>query len=169
MKLSEAVSTEFLRACIRNGLVLDTNAFLPAFTNIETDREERRIIKNIISYCTRKGGKIILTTHILAEITNLTINRPKKGIIDEDISRTIVVLKEALEHHAGKSQILQYPEFSRFGFTDISIVEACKATGCGVLTEDESLCAEIIKAGYLAMNFRVLASQSLILDLYTKA
>lgn len=167
MKLSETVSSEFLRACIHYGLVLDTNVFLQAFTHIEADEEERRIVKSIVGYCGNKGGKIVLTPHILAEITNLTINRPRDGVIPDDITKMILALADTTEHYTAKERILSMPEFDRFGFADLSIVEACKNTSCGALTDDKTLHTELLNARCLAMNPKILAEQSLILDLYS--
>lgn len=166
MKLSEAVSSEFLRNSIQNGLILDTNAFLPAFTEVEVDREEKRIVRGIIGYWNNKGGKIILTPHILAEITNLVINRPRKGVTPEDADKTVMALNDIIEHYASKDQIMCYSEFRRFGFADMSILEACQKKGCAVLTKDESLCAELYNHKCSVMNFATLANRSLILDLY---
>ncbi len=168
MKLSERVSNEFLRACIKSGIILDTNVFLQAFTQIEADKEEKRIVKSIVGYCANKGGSIILTPHILAEITNLAINRPRKGIVSTDIERVIVVLNEVKEHYSTKDIILCQPEFSRFGFADLSIKEACKELSCGVLTNDKTLHADLVNECYFAMNTRELASQSLVNDLFCK-
>ena len=166
MRLFETVSSEFLRGCIREGFILDTNIFLQAFTEIESDEEERKITRSIVSYCGNRGGKIILTPHILAEITNLTINRPRKGLMPDDIRRMVLVLKDVLEHYTKKDEILSRPEFDRFGFADLSVVDACKSLSCGALTSDGALYGELINAHCLAINIKTLAEQSPILDLH---
>lgn len=155
----------FLRACMANGFIVDANLFLLlAFdtTHKYTHglEEELLITRSVTGYCSEKGAKLILTPHIIAEISNMLINRGKKFNFTGDANFITLTkfLKESLEHPVPKDLILGNSHLAYIGFTDLSIIEAAKEKGFGVLTIDNELFCRLTDEGCYAINPRIIAN-----------
>jgi len=155
---------EFFRACINNGLIVDANLFLLlAFgtSHKRTDGmdEEMVITKSIATYCSDKGGKLILTPHVIAEVSNMLINR-QKGFDFAGNTNFIILtnfLREAFEHPVPKSLILDNKHLAYVGFTDLSILEAAKENNYGVLTVDGGLYTKLCDEGCYVVDPKAIA------------
>ena len=85
---------------------------------------------------TKKFPNITITPEVLAECTNLLkrdISGDKYSFI---LNRIIEPLKNFGEVYVEKDVILNYSEFSRFGPTDVSLIECSKRTQGLILTQD---------------------------------
>lgn len=80
--------------------------------------------------------KVFLTSHVLAEFSNLTFNHKRfDKDFDEYLSSVIIALKNIVEEHVKKNEILT-SSFFKFGFTDVSIMELAIKSGLPVITDD---------------------------------
>lgn len=154
----------FLRACLTNGFIVDANLFLLLAFGTSHKRtagmdEELNITKTIATYCSDNGGKLILTPHIIAEVSNLLINRAKRFDFSGDANFTKMTdfLREATEYPVPKGLILGNAHLAYVGFTDLSILEAAKEEGYGVLTRDGELFCRLIDERCQAVNPKVIA------------
>ncbi len=98
-------------------------------------QEELKLLLNLI----KPFKSIMITPQILAECTNLlnqSMNSDKYKFL---LAQIVKPLKEFGELYIEKNIILNYPEFSRFGPTDIGIVECSKKMGSLIITEDSNL------------------------------
>lgn len=154
----------FLRACITNGFIVDANLFLLLAFETSHKRttgmdEELKITRTITSYCSEKGGKLILTPHIIAEISNLLINR-EKGFNFSGSARFAKMtdfLHAAQEHNVPKDLILGNSHLAYVGFTDLSILEATSKKNYGVLTIDKVLFCKLTDERRQAANPKIIA------------
>lgn len=136
----------FFRACIKNGFIVDANLFLllafeTSHKRTQGMEEELKITREVTRYCSEKGAKLILTPHIIAEISNMLINRQKGFNFskNENFTKMTDLLYAAQEHHIPKELILRNSQLTYIGFTDLSILEAANKEGYGVLTIDNEL------------------------------
>jgi hypothetical protein len=155
----------FFHACIFNGLIVDANLFLLLAFETSHKRtngmdEELIITRRIASCCSERGAKLILTPHIVAEVSNMIINRGKKFNFSGDANfiKLTGFLREAQEHSVEKELILENTHLSYVGFTDLSILEAAKKKNYGVLTVDNELFCRLVDEGRQAVNPRVIAN-----------
>ena len=154
----------FFRACLINGFIVDANLFLLlAFgtSHKRTDgmEEELNITKTVTGYCSDQGGKLVLTPHIVAEVSNMLINR-KKGFNfsgNSNFIKMIEFLRLAQEYQVPKELILDNIHLPYIGFTDLSILEAAKNEGYGVLTVDKELYCRLSAESCQAVNPRIIA------------
>lgn len=156
--------TEFFRASIKNGLIVDANLFLLLAFELDHKRTEDlggelEVLQAITSYCVDQGGRLILTPHIIAEVSNMLINRGKKFDLsgDSKFARLTRFVALAAEKHISKELILDNKHLAYLGFTDLSIMEAAKEDGFGVLTLDNELYCKLTDEECLVVNPRVIA------------
>jgi hypothetical protein len=155
----------FFHACIFNGFIVDANLFLLlAFdtSHKKTDGmdEELVITRRVATHCSDQGGKLILTPHIISEISNMLINRGKRFDFSHDANfiKLTKFLQEAKEHPVEKELILGNAHLSHIGFTDLSILEAAKKENYGVLTIDGELFSRLCDDGRQVMNPKFIAA-----------
>jgi predicted nucleic acid-binding protein len=82
---------------------------------------------------------IIVTPQVLAECTNLLNQNTTSSKYLFLLTQIINPLKEFGEVHIKKNIILDSMEFSRFGSTDVSIIECSKKMNSLIITEDSNL------------------------------
>lgn len=101
----------------------------------------------------------ITTPHVLSELTNLS-----KGLSDQRAAgffgTLVQVLRGATEIHVEKDRILADRKLPRFGFTDLSLVEAARELGCLVLTDDFPAWGLLMREKCAAINFNHLRQSS---------
>lgn len=154
----------FLRACIRNGFILDTNTFLLLTLGTSHKKtlgydEELKIVRRIASYCSENKGKLVLTPHIVSEVSNILINRSKRHDFSENqnFTKKVEFIKNATEHQVEKDVILNNTHLNYIGFTDLSILEAAKKEKYGVLTMDGELFCRLCDDSCFAAIPKVIA------------
>lgn len=82
---------------------------------------------------------ILITPQILAECTNLLNQKVDSNKYEFLLKRIVKPLKEFGEIYIEKNIILDYSGFSRFGSTDIGIIECSKQKNSLIITEDHNL------------------------------
>lgn len=97
--------------------------------------EELKLLLKLIKFF--KG--IIITPQILAECANILNKNTNSNKYEFLLSKIVNPLKEFGEVYIEKNIILNYPEFSRFGPTDIGIIECSKKMNSLIITEDLDL------------------------------
>ena len=98
-------------------------------------KEELELLLKII----KPFESIIITPQILAECTNLLNQSVDSNKYQFLLSQIVQPLKEFGEVYIEKKIILSYSEFSRFGSTDIGIIECSKRMKSLIITEDSNL------------------------------
>jgi hypothetical protein len=109
-----------------------------------------KFIENLLAYT---HASIVVTPHILAELSNHTFDKMLYGQpLQEYFSHVLVAIKTANEQYTHKDTILANQALLRFGFTDLSILEAAKGLDCAVLTDDDKLHSALLEANCRSMN-----------------
>jgi predicted nucleic acid-binding protein len=133
-------------------LVLDTNLLLLLLVG----GCDKKLLKNYTS--TRKysdddydllikilrhfESSIVITPHILTEISNLSRRDIKEPQLSYYFKTVIDKLKNCKEEHIPLENLIgvKIDILSRFGFTDISIIEVAQKIEAVILTDDIALC-----------------------------
>lgn len=173
--MSDRTLEEFIHACVKYGIIVDTCLFLAFVFGCNNKRTHDLgkilpILNQIINYCLVKQSKIILTPHILAELSNLVVNR-EKNIDSQDkrnISTLIDKVNGSTEKIITKEDIVKNKATSFLGFADVSIIEAAKQNNYGVLTKDGKLHLELQRAGCQSINILDLAKYNQLLKVYQR-
>ncbi len=173
--MSNKLFEQFIRACIKNGIIIDTCLFLALIFGNNHKRTKNLdnilpILSIIVTYCTSQQSQIIITPHILAELSNLTVNR-SKDIDNEDkknINALINKVKESTEAFIAKNDILNNHATHFLGFTDVSIIEAARKYEYGVLTQDAKLYLELQRANCQSINILDLVNYKQLLEVYQR-
>jgi len=106
-------------------------------------------------------GNVVTTTHILAEISNLSGQHgdPERS----DLFRKLVSLIPLLpEYHLGADIAVVDPVFVRLGLTDAAIAAIASDRGLHVLTTDFDLWAHLQKIGVASYNFNHIRQAGLL-------
>jgi hypothetical protein len=166
----------FFRACITNGFIVDANLFLllafeTSHKRTEGMDEELKITRAVTRYCSDRGGRLILTPHIISEISNLLISRQKRVSFSGNANFTKMTefLHAAQEHHVPKGLILGNSHLNYLGFTDLSILEAANKEGYGVLTIDNELFCRLNDDSCQVINPKKIAEHKTLYSLLPAA
>lgn len=157
---------QYLAPFASNGLLVDTNLFLLYAVGLH-DRSAIARFKRTnqydgddfdrVSNVARRCSRLVTTPHILAEISNLAIDRaagkyhPFLGVLLEAIRATH-------ELHVAKDIIVEAATLPFLGFTDTSIVELAKRDGFLVFTDDLPLAAYLSRINCAVINLNHLRS-----------
>lgn len=156
----------FERACTKHGLILDTNLLillLIGYYNAgyiehcsktqEYTEADFHYLANIIKAL---SPKIIVTPHILSELSNITFKKMLSGEkLKQYLQEVFALVELAAEQHVDKDIIMESPKLlADFGFTDLSIIEAAKQYSYAVMTADDPLYAQLLQAGCVAENLK---------------
>jgi rRNA-processing protein FCF1 len=155
----------YYRACSQNGLIIDTNLLIlllvgryePTYLKdcprtCQYSVKDFVFIENLVNYT---NAKIIVTPHILAELSNLTFDKMLYGrSLEAYISQVINTIKGTEERHTHKDKILANDLLKRLGFADLSVIEASSEHGCAVMTDDDKLYKYLCDATCPAMNLK---------------
>ena len=99
-----------------------------------------------ISYVLSRFSRKVVTPHILAELSNLSVQARKEE--REDYFKTFRgLLKRTSEDYIGKDIVLSFPLFPKIGVTDLGIIEAAKENNYLVFTNDKDLVGQAKKKG----------------------
>ena len=101
---------------------------------------------------------ILVTPQILAEVSNLSLQMPA-GRLRDYFACAVGPLWQMSEEHVPKDKLLAVPALHKLGFTDASILEACRTRGCAVLTDDLPLYGILCKNKHPAFNLNHLRGQ----------
>ncbi len=134
-----------------SGLILDTNILLLFLVGIFNKdyikkcdflqnsnkcygEEHYKLVGKIIKYF----NKIIITPQVLAEIYNIahTSRIKKEKLLDEFLIKVINQLKSFKEQYINKEIIFNNSEVIKFGFADISLIEAARELKSPILTDE---------------------------------
>ena len=104
--------------------------------------------------------RIIITPHILAEISNLS----KKGFTRDEfgnfLKSSILFIGAIGEDYIQKERILSSPDFPMLGFTDVSIILSARQNNAEVVTADYPLRGKCIQSGIKAYTITELSEQT---------
>ena len=122
-----------------------------------TERFTEQDYQLLLSICQHFESEIIITPHIMAELSNLS--RSKRGISDDRLRMYFNVAVDKLNQY--KEEHIPFGEIAaidlgiivNFGFTDMTIVEAAKKLGAVILTDDLPLAEHAVSCGMVAINF----------------
>lgn len=105
------------------------------------------------------ANKLIVTPHILAELSNLSITG-KKGMFGEEVllylQSVVNILKNAEEHHQHSEFLwgMKLAILSRFGFTDLTIYELAKNKNIPILTDELDLYLHLRESRFPVIKFQ---------------
>lgn len=103
------------------------------------------LVKNFLMNFLEKSG-VFITPEVLAEISNLSKTKMKEFFYDFICFSKIKLLQELKEAYINKDIILSNDKLLKYGFTDISLIEATKNNkGSLLLTSDRALYGYCIK------------------------
>jgi len=149
---------------IKKGLIVDTNilllyligsydiSYIKRFKRTEsyTKEEYKFLCCFLENYCPNKK---YISPHILTELSNLSLSVSSERL-SEYFSYFIDILKKTSEIYINKNQIFKFKELSKFGVTDISILQTAKEYDFFVLTSDYKLSNYLFKNDIEVFNFR---------------
>ena len=90
----------------------------------------------IITRFLSKFRKIIVTPHVLAEVSNLINTRVHKSDFADFIEKIIEILSDFKEVYVQKDEIISREELKKVGITDTGILLACERDNNLILTKD---------------------------------
>lgn len=104
--------------------------------------EDHKVISYVISCFSKK----VVTPHILAELSNLSL-QARKEEREDYFNIFMELLKRTTEDYIGKDIVLSFPLFPIIGVTDLGIIEAAKKSSYLVFTNDKYLVGQARKKG----------------------
>jgi predicted nucleic acid-binding protein len=115
---------------------------------VKYEIEDFQRISNFVS----KFKKIIITPHILTELSNLSFNitEPK---LSSYLQKFVRVLKNFHEESLDKNTILKLDLFAKLGVTDSAFIEIAKDKKYLVITDDLDAYANMLKLRIDAINY----------------
>ena len=144
-----------------NGIIVDTNLLILFLIGIYDSRyiskfkitckyseEDFKILKDIV-----KGfKKIIITPHIVAELSNLSMKIPENRL-KEYFKYFIEILKKSDEINIDKNSILLNKYIDKIGVTDVGIMLASENNEFLFITDDFQLANISFSKGLPVINF----------------
>lgn len=160
---------KYFRACSQKGLVIDANLLVLLLVGrykksfirgcqLTSDYSENdyEFIERLIAYT---KASIIVTPHVLAEISNLTFDKMLRGKeLEAYFVHALSAIRIAKERFIDKDRIILHDKLLTFGFADIANVEIAKEFGYAVLTEDGELFGYLANLKYPVLNLAMMAS-----------
>lgn len=154
---------EFKNKYLKSGIILDSNILLL----LVVGRINPKLIKD--NNCLSKYNeemfselnafisifkKIIVTPHILTELSNLYFSSMHKASDLSKCEKLLRILKDLYEIQIMKDNIINEKSFCKYGITDIAIVNAAKRNKIGILTDDYKLSgyATFLRLGVININ-----------------
>jgi rRNA-processing protein FCF1 len=161
----------FAKACSTYGVVIDSNLLIVLLIGLHDKNQisksnltsgftedDFEVIRNVAW----KSVKVIITPHILAELSNLLVDRTrgKRGEILHSpyLEKTIGLLREAEEKYISKNDIIDCEESPRLGFTDLAVAQVAAKTKCAVLTNDGELYEKLVEMSCAVANTATLVA-----------
>jgi len=140
-----------VRQMASRGLLVDTNLFLLYGVGLfdknlitQFKRTNKYTIEDfeLVSGIASQSARLITTPHILTEVSNLALGRPRdrrQGFLETFVS----LIQRTHELHVEKDVIVTTSAFRSYGITDAGVVELAQRERYLVFTDDFPL------AGYL--------------------
>lgn len=163
------IREENIRSYFRKGIIVDTGPLillLAGYYNYdligknkltaEFTMEDFDILMGFLS----KFRAIIVTPHILAEVSNLINKGVNKSNFADFIERVIEKLLDFKEVHIHKDEILVGEEVKKVGITDAGILLACEEGDNLILTKDFKFNGLCISKGLPVIHFDKLRAES---------
>ncbi len=91
--------------------------------------------------------RALVTPQVLAEVSNLSMKGINRNEFRKFIESCLPFFEKIGEEYIEKGKILEFPDISRYGFTDVSILLAAKRLNAEVVTEDIPLNGKCKKLG----------------------
>ncbi len=107
-----------------------------------------------------KFRKIIVTPHVLAEVSNLINTRVNKTDFADFIEKIIETLSDFKEAYVQKDEIISREELKKVGITDTGILLACERDNNLILTKDFQFKGLCISKGLPVIHFDRLRAES---------
>ena len=100
---------------------------------------------------------IYITPQILAELSNLSFKEGKKiDCYDEEfeayVMNVVEIINNSKEDFTTKEDLIKFPYFRKFGFTDMSILSLAQKESLPVITDDLRLHNLFINLGIESLN-----------------
>lgn len=155
-------------------LVLDTNLFVLLFIGgydnnflnqctctQKYSKNDYDLLLKIFQYF---DSEIIITPHILAEISNLSRRDIKEPNIANYFETIVDRLKNCKEEHVSLDRLLglDIKILTRFGFPDMSVIEAAKKMDAVILTDEYALSGHATSSGLANIRFGTISANYLI-------
>ena len=141
-----------IRSYFRKGIIVDTGPLillLAGYHNYDTIGKNKLTAEftkadfDILMGFLSNFRGIIVTPHVLAEISNLINTKVNKSDFTDFIEKTIEELLRFKEIYIQKDEILAGEEVKKVGITDAGILLACERDNNLILTKDlkfEGMC-----------------------------
>lgn len=161
------MSLDYFRKMFRKyrdiGILIDTNLILvyllgridPGFISTnERTKTYREVDFRILEGIIKNTNKIIVSSYILTEVSNLSkIRRHNLREYYEEFTKYIITSSE----DSPPTQTLISKETQdtllKFGLTDLSIIETLRINNYLLLSADFKLCSKVLDLGYDAINY----------------
>jgi len=161
----------FCAQCGKRPLILDTNIFLLFLIG----NADKKFIRD--TRCTQKftpenydtllivfryfKNEILITPHILTEISNFSIRDISEPRLSHYFARKVERLKLHKEENIPLTDLLgmDLKLLTRFGFTDMGIIDIAKKTGAVIFSDDMGLCLHANSQKIPSINFTTLTSK----------
>ena len=149
------------------GILIDTNILLLFFIGIydkefidkfkrtsKYSNEDFEIVKKIIL----KFKNIIITPHILTEISNLSFQM-SENLLKNYFLSIIKIIKNMKEIYIDKNEIIESKFYIKIGFADSSIIECAWKKGILVFTDDFPLSNYLLKLKCDVINLNYIRTE----------
>lgn len=156
----------FIRACSRVGLLIDTNLLILLAVG-NKNRSEIAQHKRTCNYTEQdydlilkllkiSNHRLYITPYIVSEVSNFLVDAKNGQGTHSEVAKALI--KEADESHHHKDDILNIPELSFLGFTDVSIIKTANDLDCGVITNDNLLYQQLSIQGRNVAHLQTLTT-----------
>jgi len=158
-----------IRLYFRKGIIVDTGPLillLAGYYNYDSIGKSKltaEFIKrdfDILTSFLSKFRKIIVTPHVLAEVSNLINTRVHKSDFADFIEKIIENLSDFKEVYVQKDEIISREELKKVGITDTGILLACERDNNLILTKDFRFKGLCISKGLPVIHFDRLRAES---------
>ena len=158
-----------IRLYFRKGIIVDTGPLillLAGYYNYDSIGKSKltaEFIKrdfDILTSFLSKFRKIIVTPHVLSEVSNLINTRVHKSDFADFIEKIIENLSDFKEVYVQKDEIISREELKKVGITDTGILLACERDNNLILTKDFRFKGLCISKGLPVIHFDRLRAES---------
>ena len=158
-----------IRLYFRKGIIVDTGPLillLAGYYNYDSIGKSKLTAEftkgdfDILTSFLSKFRKIIVTPHVLAEVSNLINTRVHKSVFADFIEKTIEKLSDFKEVYIQKDEIISREELKKVGITDTGILLASERDNNLILTKDFRFKGLCISKGLPVIHFDKLRAES---------
>jgi len=158
-----------IQSYFRKGIIVDTGPLvllLAGYYNYDSIGKSKLTAEftkgdfDILTSFLSKFRKIIVTPHVLAEVSNLINTRVHKSDFADFIEKITEILSDFKEVYVQKDEIISREELKKVGITDTGILLACERDNNLILTKDFSFKGLCISKGLPVIHFDRLRAES---------